>query len=90
MAKKQLFDVWVVQGNLVYKEVPYAVVADWAQQGRLLPEDQIKPAGSEKWYKLEAVPAFSAFLPRPEPMRADDAAEALEPVTLDFDYTKGD
>jgi hypothetical protein len=36
MAKKpQVFDVWVVETNTVYKQVPYTVVTDWAQQGRL-------------------------------------------------------
>ncbi len=31
------FDVWFVAANTVYKGVPYNVVADWAQQGRLAP-----------------------------------------------------
>ena len=25
----QFFDVWIVQGNTVYQDVPYSVVADW-------------------------------------------------------------
>ena len=38
MAKPpKAFDVWFVTANTVYKGVPYNVVADWAQQGRLAP-----------------------------------------------------
>src|SRR5207248_10967091 len=31
---------------------------------------------------------FAAFLPRVEPFRADDQAEALEPVQLDFGWKR--
>ena len=34
--KKRLLDVWIVGINMVYREVPFAVVTDWLQQGRLL------------------------------------------------------
>ena len=47
MSKKQVtLDVWIVEGNTVYKEVPYAVVTDWLQQGRLLEDDKAKPSGT--------------------------------------------
>ena len=37
MAEKRRFiDVWLVETNTVYKEVPFAVVTDWVQQGRVL------------------------------------------------------
>ena len=37
MAEKRRFlDVWIVESNTVYQEVPFEVVADWLQQGRLL------------------------------------------------------
>ena len=36
--KRRFFDVWIIETNQVYKEVPYTVVADWVQQGRLLEE----------------------------------------------------
>jgi biopolymer transport protein ExbD len=82
--KKQLFDVWVVQGDTVYKDVPYHVVADWVQQGRLLTDDRVRPAGGDTWHKIENVTNFAPYLPHAEPMRAEDVAEALEPVSLDF------
>ena len=40
MAEKRRFlDVWIVDSNTVYREVPFTVVADWVQQGRLLEDD---------------------------------------------------
>src|SRR6266545_2761747 len=86
MAKDKTFDVWIVESNTVYKKVPYAVVTDWAQEGRLLGDDRLRAAGSEQWIPLGEVPALSVFLPRAEPHRAEDQAEALEPVQVDFSW----
>jgi len=86
--KSRSVDVWIVEGNLVYKEVPFTVVVDWVQQGRLLEDDQVRTAGTENWLRLGKVPTLAAYLPRAEPMRADDQAEALEPVEVDFTWRK--
>jgi biopolymer transport protein ExbD len=89
MAQKRRFlDVWIVESNTVYREVPYTVVVDWVQQGRLLEEDRLRPSGTEKWYRLGGMSAFAAYLPRAEPHRAEDQAEALEPVQLDFGWKR--
>ena len=46
MAEKRRFlDVWIVETNTVYKEVPFTVVSDWVQQGRLLEDDRITSPG---------------------------------------------
>ena len=46
MAEKRRFlDVWIVESNTVYQEVPFEVVCDWVQQGRLLADDMVKPSG---------------------------------------------
>jgi biopolymer transport protein ExbD len=82
----RLFDLWIVEINKVYKKVPYTVVADWAQQGRLLGEDKLRLHGTDQWLLLADVPAFQAFLPRMEPHRAEDQAEALEAVHVDFSW----
>ncbi|MBY0526170.1 MAG: biopolymer transporter ExbD [Gemmataceae bacterium] len=82
--KSKTIDVWIVESNTVYKEVPFTVVADWTQQGRLLEDDNVRQSGTEKWHRLGKVPAFAAYLPRVDPMRAEDQAEALEPVEVDF------
>jgi biopolymer transport protein ExbD len=89
MAEKQRFlDLWIVETNTVYKEVPYAVVTDWLQQGRLLEDDKAKPSGTKDWQRLGDVLELRPFLPHPEPFAADDQAEALEAVHLDFAYKK--
>jgi len=90
MAQKRRFlDVWIVESNTVYREVPYLVVVDWVQQGRLLEDDMLRPSGTAKWYRLGVTPALAAYLPRSEPFRAEDQAEALEPVQLDFRWKRG-
>jgi biopolymer transport protein ExbD len=80
--KPQYLDVWIVESNTAYKDVPYTVVADWIQQGRLLENDRVKPAKTTEWLPLDRL--FAAYLPKAEPFRAEDRAEALEPVQLDI------
>jgi biopolymer transport protein ExbD len=85
MAEKRRFlDVWLVEPNTVYREVPFAVVADWVQQSRLLPEDMLRPSGTAQWFRVGSSPDFAPYIPRSEPHRVEDRAEALEPVQLDF------
>jgi biopolymer transport protein ExbD len=84
--KRKVYDVWIVETNTVYSQVPYTVVTDWAQQGRLLEDDKLRVSGDPAWLRLADVPAFNVFLPRAEPMRAEDQAEALEPVQVDFTW----
>jgi biopolymer transport protein ExbD len=86
MATQRLLDVWLLDGNTVYKAVPFTVIADWLQQGRLLPEDRVRIAGGNKWLPITEVGAFEPYLPRPEPMEAEDTAEALEPVDLGLEF----
>jgi biopolymer transport protein ExbD len=86
--KRQFIDVWIIETNTVYREVPYNVVCDWVQQGRLLEDDRVRPSGTREWLRLGGVAGFAAFLPRPEPLRADDQAEALEPVQTEFSWKR--
>src|SRR5262249_22822951 len=89
MAQKvRSLDILVVETRQVYRGVPYAVLTDWIQQGRLLGEDQVRAAGGTTWHRLDAVPALAAYLPRPEPIRVEDRAEALEPVEVDFSWRR--
>ncbi len=85
-AKSRFLDVWVLETNAVYRQVPFTVVTDWVQQGRLLGEDRLRLSGTEKWLRVADVSAFAAYLPRPEPFRVEDQAEALEPVRVDFSW----
>lgn len=82
----EALDVWLIESNVVYRAVPFTVVADWVQQGRLLENDQVRPPDAPTWTPLAAFPAVAAYLPRPEPFRAEDQAEALEPVELEFGW----
>src|SRR5262245_44789959 len=86
--KKFFFDVWLAQGKTVYRDVPYEVVTDWLQQGRLLGDDRIRPAKTEQWFQIEQVPAFAGFIPKIDPLRTDEKAEALEPVETGFGAVK--
>src|SRR5262245_66350715 len=83
MAQKRRFlDVWIVESNTVYQEVPFEVVTDWVQQGRLLADDQVKPSGTKDWRRIGGSEDLEPYLPRPEPYHAEDQAEALEPVEV--------
>jgi biopolymer transport protein ExbD len=89
MAEKRRFlDVWIVESNTVYREVPFTVVADWVQQGRLLEDDMLRPSGTAEWFRVGGSPDFAPYLPRAEPFRAEDQAEALEPVQVDFAWKR--
>jgi biopolymer transport protein ExbD len=86
--KNATLDVWVVETNTVYRGVPFTVVTDWVQQGRLLEEDRLRPGGSEDWFRLGGLPAFTPYLPKAEPHRPQDKAEALEPVEVEFNWKR--
>jgi biopolymer transport protein ExbD len=85
---RRFLDVWIVESNTVYREVPFTVVSDWVQQGRLLEDDMIKPSGTTEWGRIGASTDFNAYLPKPQAFRSEDRAEALEPVQLDFVYKR--
>src|SRR4051812_40141468 len=76
------YDVWLTAANRVYRAVPYDVLTDWLQQGRVVADDQLRTEGAGDWQRVGDVPALATFLPHADPDRPDDAAEAFEPVTL--------
>jgi hypothetical protein len=84
--KPKFLDVWIVETNTVYREVPFTVVADWVQQGRLLEDDMLRWSGQKDWFAVGATPSFAAYLPRVDPHRVNDQAEALEAVRVDFSW----
>ncbi|MCS6865138.1 MAG: biopolymer transporter ExbD [Gemmataceae bacterium] len=63
----KVLDVWLVASNTVYKSVPYHVVADWTQQGRLAGTDRVRPAGGSaaEWELVRDHPFLADYLPRP-------------------------
>ena len=78
MAKPpKAFDVWFVTANTVYRGVPYHVVADWTQQGRLAGSDMVRPAGTEiAWGAVAEQDGLVDYLPQPS------AAKAVRPSAL--------
>jgi biopolymer transport protein ExbD len=87
MAKPSL-DVWIVETAAVYTEVPFSVVVDWIQQGRLLGDDRVRGHGKEKWHPLSKVAAFAPYLPRAEPFDTASVSESLEPVDLGWKWKR--
>jgi biopolymer transport protein ExbD len=83
---RRFLDVWIIETNTVYREVPFNVVTDWLQQGRLLADDQLRPSGTAQWFRIGDNPSYAAYLPQVEPFRAEDQAEALEPVEMDLHW----
>lgn len=81
-APERKLDVWIVDLNKVYTGVPFTVVTDWLQQGRLVAADRVRLAGKEKWHAIDAVPALAPYIPKPAPLAIGDRAEALQPVDL--------
>ena len=76
------YDVWLTAANRVYRAVPYDVLTDWLQQGRVVADDKFRTEGGGEWQRVADVPGFAAYVPRAEPDRPDDAAEAFDPVAL--------
>jgi biopolymer transport protein ExbD len=87
MAKPTL-DVWIVESTAVYTEVPFGVVVDWIQQGRLLGNDRVRVHGKDRWHPLEKVAALSPYLPKAEPLETASVSESLEPVDLGWKWKR--
>ena len=63
MAKtRKSYDVWFVSANTVYRAVPYNIVTDWIQQGRLTRNDQLRLSGDKNWTLLTDMPDLSVYL----------------------------
>lgn len=87
-AKERQIDVWIVDLKKVYTGVPFTVVTDWLQQGRLLASDRVRLAGKEKWHPIDKVPALTPYLPKQQPLAVEDRAEAMEPIDLGFESAR--
>jgi biopolymer transport protein ExbD len=80
------YDIWIVERNTVYRGVPYTVITDWIQEGRLLDDDRVRQAGKTDWQSLSEDSAFAVYFPKPVPHEPEDRAEALEPVEVPFKW----
>src|SRR5258708_29618663 len=86
--QRRQYDVWFVETNTVYKEVPFEVITDWVQQARLGADDMVKPSGSPNWFKVSNQSLFQPYLPRAAPERPADMSAAYEPIELDFNWKR--
>jgi biopolymer transport protein ExbD len=79
------FNVWLVSSNNVYRGVPYTVVCDWIQEGRLTKRDCARTATETNWQFLGEHPLFKAYFePVTTTATAEDEAEALEEIAMEF------
>src|SRR4051794_30443727 len=76
------FDVWLTAAGRAYQRVPYEILADWLQQGRVLAVDRVRDATGGEWQLVTEVPTLAVYLPLPTAGVPEDRAEALQPVEL--------
>jgi biopolymer transport protein ExbD len=80
-----VYNVWIVGSNTVYRGVPFTVVCDWIQEGRLLPKDCVRTPSEQNWHYLNDMALFQPYFPSKDTTpRADDAAEAYAPIEMEF------
>src|SRR3954453_13690379 len=84
----RVLDDWITETSAVYTGVPFSVVADWLQEGRLLAEDRVRLSGKETWHVISRVAALTPYLPREEVLETAAAAEALGPVELGLPWNR--
>ncbi len=86
------FDVWMISTNTVYRGVPFGAVTDWAQQGRLSPDDKVKDAGpGENWLSVADHPIVGDYLfvkTADNPTLPTKPTEAIEPIEMDVGWKK--
>ncbi|OWK38269.1 ExbD/TolR family protein [Fimbriiglobus ruber] len=90
MARGESYDVWFLAADTVYRGVPYGVVTSWAEQGRVSPDDKVRPAtvANAPWLRAGDHPRIADFLfraadPPPQP---GDTYEQLQAVEMDVQY----
>jgi len=63
----------VVSLDRTYGPVPMGKLVKLATQGRIVPDDLVRPTDSDVWVRVADVPALAAVLPQPVAVYADDA-----------------
>jgi biopolymer transport protein ExbD len=78
----QYLNVWLVSANRVYRGVPFSVVGDWLQEGRITGRDCVRASNDQNWQYISDNPFLKPFL-APPPVESDARtdAEALEEIT---------
>jgi biopolymer transport protein ExbD len=86
------YDLKIATGTNIYKAVPYDVLTNWLQQGRVIAGDHVRPQGTENWSTVAETEALAVYLPQALAAFPNDTAEALQPVELGIAirHRKGD
>jgi biopolymer transport protein ExbD len=93
MSADNAFDVWIVDRNTVYQRVPYNVVADWVEEGRLLDKDCVRPAGqtATAWQRIKEHAQLAPFLASLEaPPPGEEPTEVEQEIDLVIEARRKD
>ena len=63
MARRQL-ELKIVSLDRSYGPLPLSALVRLATEGRIAPQDLVRPAGTQQWHRVDEVPALAAALPR--------------------------
>ena len=61
---RRLLELKVVSLDRTYGPVPLETLVHLATEGRIAPQDLVRPAGTQPWCRVDEVPALAAALPR--------------------------
>lgn len=88
----QTLDVWLLGSNTVYRGVPFAVAAGWAEQGRLSKSDKVRPAEGKDsdWVIVQNMESLADYLygGGQKVIEANDGSESFEKVEIDPAWPK--
>ena len=60
----ELMDLQIVALNKVYNRLALGTILQWVIEGRIAPDDRIKPAGAAAWQTVAEMPLLAARLPQ--------------------------
>lgn len=87
----QILNVWLVSANRVYRNVPFAVVGDWLQEGRISGRDCVRSPNEQNWHYISDYPFLKPLLaPPPAESDAKTDSEALEEITASITPKKAE
>jgi len=81
MARRQM-ELKVVSLDRVYGPVPMETLVRLAAEGRVAPEDLVRPSGTRQWHRVEDVPVLAAAMPLSATLVAEEE-EGAEEFELD-------
>jgi len=81
MARKKMMHLKIVSQDKLMGPLPLETLVAMAAQGKISPEDLVRPGGSRAWLRVTEVPELAARLgARPDGVPSPPAKEASRPV----------